>query len=60
MGGVQAYSKNAEERVKLFRLAWELTMSPFGTRQTQYERYFFGDPIRKAILWTQYISRINT
>ncbi|MFJ6211203.1 4-hydroxyphenylacetate 3-hydroxylase C-terminal domain-containing protein, partial [Lysinibacillus sp. NPDC092081] len=36
----------AEERVKIFRLAWDLTMSSFGTRQTQYERYFFGDPIR--------------
>ncbi len=21
-------------------------MSSFGTRQTQYERYFFGDPVR--------------
>lgn len=41
-------TKNAEERVKLFRLAWDLTMSSFGTRQTQYERYFFGDPIRSA------------
>ena len=36
----------AEERVKIFRLAWDLTMSSFGTRQTQYERYFYGDPIR--------------
>ena len=25
---------------------WYLTMSSFGTRQTQYERYFFGDPNR--------------
>ncbi|WP_284037558.1 4-hydroxyphenylacetate 3-monooxygenase, oxygenase component [Neobacillus sp. 114] len=39
-------SKHAEDRVKLFRLAWDLTMSSFGTRQTQYERYFFGDPVR--------------
>src|SRR5690606_1496028 len=39
-------TKNAEERVKIFRLAWDLTMSSFGTRHTQYERYFFGDPIR--------------
>lgn len=43
---LQAQSMNAEERVKVFRLAWDLTMSSFGTRQTQYERYFFGDPIR--------------
>lgn len=37
---------SAEERVKIFRLAWDLTMSAFGTRQTQYERFFFGDPIK--------------
>lgn len=41
-------TKSAEERVQIFRLAWDLTMSSFGTRQTQYERYFFGDPIRLA------------
>jgi len=45
---LQAASKTAEERVKIFRLAWDLTMSAFGTRQTQYERYFFGDPVRLA------------
>jgi 4-hydroxyphenylacetate 3-monooxygenase len=43
---LQADGMNSEDRVKLFRLAWDLTMSSFGTRQTQYERYFFGDPIR--------------
>lgn len=45
---LQGTNKNAEDRVKIFRLAWDLTMSSFGTRQTQYERYFFGDPIRLA------------
>ncbi|MBS4174774.1 4-hydroxyphenylacetate 3-monooxygenase, oxygenase component [Bacillus sp. FJAT-49736] len=45
---LQSVCNNAEDRVKLFRLGWDLTMSPFGTRQTQYERYFFGDPIRLA------------
>ncbi|KUP04919.1 4-hydroxyphenylacetate 3-monooxygenase [Bacillus coahuilensis p1.1.43] len=43
---LQANSLNGEERVALFRLAWELTMSSFGTRQTQFERFFFGDPVR--------------
>ncbi|AWE07922.1 4-hydroxyphenylacetate 3-monooxygenase, oxygenase component [Lysinibacillus sp. 2017] len=38
----------ADERVKIFRLAWDLTMSAFGTRQTQYERFFYGDPVRIA------------
>ena len=43
---LQGTSTSAKQRVHLFRLAWDLTMSPFGTRQTQYERYFFGDPER--------------
>jgi 4-hydroxyphenylacetate 3-monooxygenase len=47
---LQGTNKNAEERVKIFRLAWDLTMSSFGTRQTQYERYFFGDPVRLSSL----------
>lgn len=43
---LQGTDKNAVDRVKVFRLAWDLTMSSFGTRQTQYERYFFGDPVK--------------
>ena len=43
---LQSANKPAMERIKLNRLAWDFTMSAFGTRQTQYERYFFGDPIR--------------
>ncbi|WP_216827541.1 4-hydroxyphenylacetate 3-monooxygenase, oxygenase component [Alkalihalobacterium elongatum] len=43
---LQAKTKDAKARVKLFRLAWDLCMSPFGTRQTLYERFFFGDPVR--------------
>ncbi|MDQ0271498.1 4-hydroxyphenylacetate 3-monooxygenase, oxygenase component [Cytobacillus purgationiresistens] len=43
---LQAKSKNAEDRIKTFRLAWDLTMSSFGTRETLYERFFFGDPIK--------------
>lgn len=43
---LQAKSENAENRVKIFRLAWDLSMSAFGTRETLYERYFFGDPVR--------------
>ncbi|WP_144510452.1 4-hydroxyphenylacetate 3-monooxygenase, oxygenase component [Bacillus sp. FJAT-22090] len=45
---LQSKADNAEDRVKLFRLAWDLTMSSFGTRQTLYERFFFGDPVRIA------------
>jgi 4-hydroxyphenylacetate 3-monooxygenase len=36
----------AIERVKLFRLAWDYCMSAFGSRQTLYERFFFGDPVK--------------
>ncbi|MCM2534598.1 4-hydroxyphenylacetate 3-monooxygenase, oxygenase component [Neobacillus pocheonensis] len=54
---LQADSWTAEDRVKIFRLAWDLTMSSFGTRQTQYERYFFGDPIRlSSNLYRNYIQ----
>ncbi|WP_106497971.1 4-hydroxyphenylacetate 3-monooxygenase, oxygenase component [Lentibacillus sp. Marseille-P4043] len=45
--------KNVEgyERVQIFRLAWDLTMSAFGNRQTHYEYYFFGDPIKMGMAY---------
>ncbi|OZT77459.1 4-hydroxyphenylacetate 3-monooxygenase, oxygenase component [Salinicoccus roseus] len=45
--------KNIEgfERVQLFRLAWDMTMSSFGTRQTHYEYYFFGDPVKMGMAY---------
>ncbi|UOQ45997.1 4-hydroxyphenylacetate 3-monooxygenase, oxygenase component [Halobacillus salinarum] len=43
---LQAGDKKGEEKVRLFRLAWDLCLSSFGGRQTLYERFFFGDPIR--------------
>jgi 4-hydroxyphenylacetate 3-monooxygenase len=46
---LQGTNIEAKDRVQLFRLAWDLTMSPFGTRQTQYERFFFGDPVRLSM-----------
>ncbi|MED3562922.1 4-hydroxyphenylacetate 3-monooxygenase, oxygenase component [Bacillus xiapuensis] len=45
---LQATNADAQTRVKLFRLAWDISMSSFGTRQSLYERYFFGDPVRMA------------
>ncbi|HET7615428.1 MAG TPA: 4-hydroxyphenylacetate 3-hydroxylase C-terminal domain-containing protein, partial [Bacillales bacterium] len=45
---MQAANSEAYDRVKKFRLAWDACMTSFGTRQTQYERYFYGDPIRLA------------
>ena len=38
----------ARDRIKLFRLAWDIACSAFGGRQVLYERFFFGDPVRMA------------
>lgn len=52
---LQGADKAARERVKAFRLAWDISMSAFGSRQTLYERFFFGDPLRLASnLYWQY------
>jgi 4-hydroxyphenylacetate 3-monooxygenase len=42
----QAARLPAAERIALFRLAWDLALSSFGSRQVLYERFFFGDPVR--------------
>jgi len=42
----QAARLGAEERIALFRLAWDIALSAFGSRQVLYERFFFGDPVR--------------
>jgi 4-hydroxyphenylacetate 3-monooxygenase len=39
---------DARQRVQLFRLAWDVACSSFGSRQELYERFFFGDPVRMA------------
>ncbi len=43
---LQARNVGADERIRLFRLAWDMTISGFGGRQNLYEKYFFGDPVR--------------
>ncbi len=43
---LQARNASAEERIKLYRLAWDMTISSFGARQNLYEKFFFGDPVR--------------
>ena len=49
---VQRYLQSAKlsgpERVRLFRLAWDMSTSGFAGRQNLYEYYFFGDPVRMA------------
>lgn len=45
---LQAKLLPAEDRARLFRLASDASMSGFSSRQSQYEYYFFGDPVRMA------------
>ena len=42
----QAGNLDAKERIPLFRLAFDLALSGFASRQVLYERFFFGDPVR--------------
>jgi len=44
----QSASSDARQRIKLFRLAFDASMSSFSGRQQLYERYFAGDPVRVA------------
>jgi aromatic ring hydroxylase len=37
---------SAEERVRLFKLAWDVTGSAFAQRMTQYVTFYSGDPVR--------------
>jgi 4-hydroxyphenylacetate 3-monooxygenase len=47
-GDIDRYYQSAtlmgKERVRLFRLAWDLACSGFAGRQVLYERFFAGDP----------------
>jgi anthranilate 3-monooxygenase (FAD)/4-hydroxyphenylacetate 3-monooxygenase len=46
---------SAEERIALFKLAWDATGESFASRMAQYVRFFSGDPIRlTAGFYTQY------
>ena len=44
----QAARADAFDRIPLFRLAWDASISAFASRQVLYERFFFGDPVRMA------------
>ena len=46
-------STDARGRVRLFHLAWDVACSSFGGRQTLYERFFGGDPVRNTMLLYQ-------
>lgn len=49
---IEAYlatdTASARDRVKLFRLAWDIAISTFGNRQVLYERFFASDPLTRA------------
>src|SRR5262249_53122816 len=42
---------SAEERIKIFKLAWDVTGTAFGQRVQQYVTYYSGDPIRLKAAW---------
>ena len=42
----QGATANASDRIKLFRLAWDLVGTQFGSRQALYERFSIGDIVR--------------
>jgi 4-hydroxyphenylacetate 3-monooxygenase len=44
----QAARAEAFDRIPLFRLAWDASLSAFGSRQVLFERFSRGDPIRAA------------
>ena len=57
-GDVETYLQSAtlggKERVRLFRLAWDIACSSFGARQVLYERFFAGNPFNNQA--TRYLS----
>jgi len=50
---------SAEQRVRLFKLAWDLCGEAFGQRLVQYERYYSGDPVRKMGMFYNTHKRNN-
>lgn len=42
----QSANSDADQRIKLFRLAFDASISAFAGRQQLYERYYTGDPVR--------------
>ena len=49
-GDIERYYRgagvDAEQRIALYKLAWDVTGTQFGQRMLQYERYYAGDPVR--------------
>jgi len=45
---LQSATLDGVERTRLFRLAWDASISAFAGRQELYEYFFFGDPVRMS------------
>lgn len=45
---LQGATLTAEQRIGLFSLALDASVTGFAGRETLYERFFFGDPVRMA------------
>lgn len=45
---LQSKTLTGSERVRLFKLAFDASISGFSGRQSLYEYFFFGDPVRMA------------
>ena len=43
-------TESAEDRVRIFRLAWDTCCSAFASRQVLYERFFQGDRNRNVVI----------
>jgi 4-hydroxyphenylacetate 3-monooxygenase len=57
----QGATLGGTERIRLFRLAWDIACSSFGGRQVLYERYFAGDFYRNvAVHYVNYDKRPYT
>ena len=45
---LRAATATARQRARLFKLALDASVSGFAGRESLYEYYFFGDPVRMA------------
>ena len=52
----QLSNLDSKNRVAMFRLAHDVAISGFGSRQALYERYFFGPP---ALMASSYYDLYN-
>ncbi|HEV2225626.1 MAG TPA: 4-hydroxyphenylacetate 3-monooxygenase, oxygenase component [Nitrososphaerales archaeon] len=53
----QAKLADGQERIRLFKRAWDAAGSSFGGRQDLYERFFFGDPVRMATAYYAWYNK---